>query len=159
MSWNTVWMTSLMTAALLGPVRGGMVGTPSVALDPGVRAVADAYRAAMLAGDASAAASLYRDDGVDMPPGKPPIEGRTAIERYYRELFGACRFTTFDLNHTEMRASGDMAFATGTSRTTITPAGGPPVEDAGKYLVVLKRTDGRWKVAYSIYNSDHAPAH
>jgi uncharacterized protein (TIGR02246 family) len=152
-----ILMAGLLWTAVLGPMRGGMVGT--TAEDPAIREVADAFQSAMRGGDAAAAAAVYRDDGVEMPPGRPPIQGRTAIEGYFREMFRGCRFTTFALSHAELRASGDVAFATGTSRTAITPNGGPPVEDSGKYLVVLKRTDGRWKVAYSIYNSDHAAAH
>lgn len=149
-----VWMTGLLAVALLAPVRGGMVGMPAPAQDPAIRQVADAYTAAMLAGDAAAAAALYRDDAIEMPPGVPPIQGRAAIEQYFRGMFGGCRFTEFALSHAELRASGDVAFAAGTSRATVTPNGGPSVTEAGKYLVVLKRTGGAWKVAYSIHNSD-----
>jgi hypothetical protein len=31
------------------------------------------------------------------------------------------------------------------------------MKETGKYVVVLKRTGGAWKVAYAIYNSDQAP--
>ena len=139
-------------ALMLVPLRGGMVGMPDK--DPSILEVADSYPSAMLAGDPAAAAGLYQDDAVEMPPGKPPVRGRAAIERYYRELFGGCRFTEFVLVHTELRASGDVAYAAGTSRSPVAPNGGPPIEDAGKYLVVLKRTGGRWWVAYAISNSD-----
>jgi uncharacterized protein (TIGR02246 family) len=155
----------LMVAALLAPVRGGMVGTAATtapAQDPAIRRVADAYAAAMLAGDAAAAAALYRDDAVEMPPGVPPVQGRAAIEQYFRGVFGSCRFTEFALAHAELRASGDVAFAAGTSKATFsvaTPNGGPPVTEAGKYVVVLKRTGAAWKVAYSIHNSDVAGGH
>ena len=149
----------LMVAALLAPMRGGMVGMTGAAQDPAIRQVADAYTAAMLAGDAAAAAAVYRDDAIEMPPGAPPVQGKAAIEQYFRGMFGACRFTEFTLAHTELRASGDVAFAAGTSRATVTPLGGPPVTEAGKYLVVLKRTGAAWKVAYSIHNSDVPAGH
>ncbi len=156
---STFGMVGLMTAALLAPLRGGMVGVGGPAQDPAIRQVADAYTAAMLAGDAAAAAAVYRDDAVEMPPGVPPIHGRAAIEQYFRGMFGGCRFTEFTLAHAELRASGDVAFAAGTSRATVTPNGGPPVTEAGKYVVVLKRTGGAWKVAYSIHNGDAAGGH
>jgi uncharacterized protein (TIGR02246 family) len=159
MMGSALGMVGLMVAALLGPVRGGMVGTPSSpAQDPAIRRVADAYTAAMLAGDAAAAAAVYGDDAVEMPPGVAPIRGRAAIEQYFRGVFGSCRFTEFALTHAELRASGDVAFAAGTSKATVTPLGGPPVTETGKYLVVLKRAGGEWKVAYSIHNSDAAAA-
>jgi uncharacterized protein (TIGR02246 family) len=157
---GTMGMVALMGAALLAPVRGGMVGTPAATSpDPAIRRVADAYTAAMLAGDAAAAAAVYGDDAVEMPPGVPPIRGRAAIEQYFRGVFGGCRFTAFTLSHTEARASGDVAFVTGVSRATVTPNGGPPVTEDGKYLVVLKRAGGEWKVAYSIHNSDVPGGH
>jgi uncharacterized protein (TIGR02246 family) len=153
-------MVALMAAALLAPMRGGMVGTAAApAQDPAIRQVADAYQAAMLAGSAAAAAAVYRDDAVEMPPGVPPIQGKAAIEQYFRGMFGSCRFTAFTLSHTELRASGDVAFVAGTSRASVTPNGGPSITEAGKYLVVLKRTGGAWKVAYSIHNSDVAGGH
>ena len=31
------------------------------------------------------------------------------------------------------------------------------MKDTGKYVVILKRTGGSWKVAYAIYNSDLPP--
>lgn len=147
----------ISAALMVVPLRGGMVGMPGP--DPEIAKVADAYAAAMLAGDASAAASLYAEDGVEMPPGKPPIRGRAAIEGYYRGLFAGCKFSEFVLTHTELRAAGDVGWAAGTSRSTLVPGGAAPVQDAGKYLVVLKHADGRWKVMYSIYNSDRPGAH
>jgi uncharacterized protein (TIGR02246 family) len=157
---TSLLMAGWLSAALLAPVRGGAAGAPgSPAQDPGIRAVADAYTAAMLAGDAAAAAAVYRDDAVEMPPGVPPVQGRAAIEQYFRGMFGSCRFTEFTLSHAELRASGDVAFAAGTSRVTVTPNGGPPVSEPGKYLVVLKRTGGAWRVAYSIHNGDVPGGH
>jgi uncharacterized protein (TIGR02246 family) len=155
---KAVATTALLSATLLAgaPLRGGMVGMETP--DPGISKVAKAYAAAMLAGDAAAAAALYRDDAIEMPPGKPPIRGRAAIEAYYRELFSRCRFTDFTLTHEELRAAGDVGYAVGVSRVTLAPAGGPPVHDTGKYLVVLKRSGGGWRVAYTIHNGDQTPA-
>src|SRR5689334_9145524 len=96
---TNVLLAGWVSAALLAPVRGGMVGMPGTsAQDPAIREVADAYTAAMLAGDAAAAAAVYRDDAVEMPPGVPPIQGKGAIEQYFRGMFGGCRFTAFTLS-------------------------------------------------------------
>jgi len=150
-------ITALLSATLLAgaPLRGGMVGMG--APEPGISKIAEAYTAAMLAGDAAAAAALYQDDAIEMPPDRPAVRGRAAIEAYYRELFSTCRFAEFTLTHEELRAAGDVGYAVGVSRVTLAPAGGPPIHDAGKYLVVLKRTGGAWRVAYAIHNADRAP--
>jgi uncharacterized protein (TIGR02246 family) len=147
----------LISAPLVAspPLRGGMVGTLATDPDPAITKRADAYVAAMLAGDATAVVSLYRDDAVEMPPCQPSVRGRAAIEQYYRKLFeGApARITGFTLTHAETRVAGDVAYDVGTSRQTVsTPSGA--VEETGKFLVLLKRTDGEWKVAYAIYSGD-----
>jgi uncharacterized protein (TIGR02246 family) len=146
-------LTVLAAGFLLShaPVRGGMVGV--AADDAAIRSVADAYAAAMRAGDAPAAAALFADDAVEMPPGKPAVRGRPAIEAYYTGLFRTIRFLDFALSHTEVRSAGDVAFVVGTSRETIA-AGDARHEETGKYLVVLKRVGGAWKVADASYSSD-----
>jgi uncharacterized protein (TIGR02246 family) len=155
---KAVATTALLSATLLAgaPLRGGMVGMETP--DPGISQVVEAYAAAMLAGDAAAAAALYRDDAIEMPPGKPPVRGRAAIEAYYRELFSGCRFVEFNFKNEQAQASGEVGYVVGVSRVSLTPAGGPPVHEAGKYLVVLKRSGGAWRVAYAIHNADQALA-
>jgi ketosteroid isomerase-like protein len=91
-----------------------------------------------------------------MPPGKPAVRGRSAIEAYHRqEMAGPARLSDFVLTASDTRVTGDVAYTTGTSRLTITPPGGAsPVRSSGKYVVVLRRQGAAWKVAYAIYNAD-----
>ena len=136
------------------PIRGGMVGMAPAESE--VTRVAESYAAAMNRGDAAAMAAVYADDGVEMPPGKPAVRGRAAIEAYHRqELAGPVKLSGFALAPSETRVAGEVAYTTGTSRITVTPPGGaPPVESTGKYLVVLRRQAGVGKAAYAIYNGD-----
>jgi len=156
---------STMTLALMGfvaatlgaavPFRGGMVGKPSVSVDPEVAKVADAFAAAMNAGDAAAAAAVFAEDGVEMPPDHPAVRGRAAIEQYYRGMFGGpVKLSAFRLTHRESTVAADVAYVTGDSTITVTPPGAPSMEQTGKYVVVLRRSGGRWLVADAIYNAD-----
>ena len=123
-----------------------------------IAAIADAYVKASLAGDVKAIVALYTDDAVEMPPNEPPVKGRAAIEQYYQKQFGSAKMASFTLTHLDTRASGDTGYDVGTYQQAITPSGsGSPVNDSGKYVVILKRTAGAWKVAYAIYNSDLPP--
>jgi uncharacterized protein (TIGR02246 family) len=152
---NTMTVTAvfLASATLAGfPMRGGMVGLAAGSADS-LRKVQEAYVVAMRAGDAEGVAAVFGDDATEMPPGVAPVRGKAAIEEYYRSLFGACRFTTFELTETESRISGDVGYVAGVSRVSI--AGRP--EESGKYLVVLKRAGDGWKVAYAIHNDDASP--
>lgn len=120
--------------------------------------VSDSYVKASQAGDAKAIAALYTDDAVEMPPNQPLLKGRAAIEQYYTKQFGGpAKVQSFALTRIESNASGDIGYEVGTYKQTITD-GKNPMNDSGKYTVVLKRTGGAWKVAYAIYNSDTPPA-
>jgi uncharacterized protein (TIGR02246 family) len=119
--------------------------------------VSDAYVKASLAADAKAIAALYTEDAVEMPPNQPLLKGRAAIEQYYTKQFGgSAKLQSLALTKIESNASGDIGYEVGTYRQTITD-GQHPINDAGKYTVVMKRVGGVWKVAYAIYNSDTPP--
>ena len=119
--------------------------------------VSDAYVNASLSADPKAIAALYTDDAVEMPPNQPMVKGRAAIEQYYTKQFGgSAKLQSFALTKIESNASGDIGYEVGTYRQTLTD-GQHPMNDAGKYTVVMKRTGGAWKVAYAIYNSDTPP--
>jgi uncharacterized protein (TIGR02246 family) len=123
-------------------------------IDAAIKAVADEYVKATLAADPKAIAALYTDDAVEMPPNMPPVKGRAAIQQYYEKQFAAGKIARFSLTHLETRAIGDAGYDVGTYQQSVTPTGGAAMDDTGKYTVILKRTGGRWRVAYAIYNSD-----
>jgi uncharacterized protein (TIGR02246 family) len=125
--------------------------------DPAIVAVADQYIKATMAGDAKAIAALYTDDAVEMPPNEPSVKGRAAIQQMYEKNFKEAKIGSFTLTHVESRSSGDIGYDVGTYRQTVTPTGGTEMKDTGKYVVVLKRVSGSWKVAHAIYNSDLPP--
>ena len=132
-------------------------GAQSPGAVPELAKVTDAYVKASLAADAKAIAALYTDDAVEMPPNQSMVKGRAAIEQYYTKQFGgSAKLQSFVLTKIESNASGDIGYEVGTYRQTITD-GQHPMNDTGKYTVVMKRTGGVWKVAYAIYNSDTPP--
>lgn len=129
----------------------------STASDKAIVAVADQYVKATLAGDAKAIAALYTEDAVEMPPNAPSVKGRAAIQQMYEKNFKEAKTGNFAVTHVDSRSSGDVGYDVGTYRQTITPTGGTEMKDTGKYIVVLKRVGGSWKVAHAIYNSDLPP--
>ena len=157
-------MRRLASLALAGVVAGSFVVSgraetqaPAAGGDAAIRAVADQYVKATLAGDAKAIAALYTDDAVEMPPNAPLIKGKAAVEQYYVQQFAAGKISKFSLTHLETRATGDSGYDIGTFTQTIGPAKGAPMNDSGKYVVILKRVGGAWKVSNAIYNSDNPP--
>jgi uncharacterized protein (TIGR02246 family) len=131
---------------------------PPAANDPAIMAVADAYVAAVLKGDAAAIAALYTDDAMEMPPNAAAVKGRPAIDEFQKKQVAGAKFSAFTLNHVETRAAGDVGYDVGTYNQTLTPTGAPgPINDTGKYIVLVKKVGGKWRVAYVCYNSDNPP--
>jgi hypothetical protein len=67
------------------------------------------------------------------------------------------KISAFTFTHLESKVVGYVAHDIGTSKPKF--SGGPagPIADVGKYMAILKHTDGAWKVAYLIVNSDLPP--
>jgi ketosteroid isomerase-like protein len=128
-----------------------------------LKAVADAYVKAVLAADVKAVVALYTEDAVEMPPDEPLVKGRAALEAMYKKEFTEMaakkmKIAKFTLTHLETVAHGDMGHDIGTFSQTVTAEGGAkPMNETGKYVVLLKQQGGTWKVAYAIYNRDAAP--
>lgn len=147
------------TAQGAGQATGAGKGQSTGSGDAAIKQVADDYVKATLASDAKAIAALYTEDAVEMPPNEPSVKGRAAIEQYYTKVFsGGTKVGQFTITHLESRSVGDSGYDVGTYQQSMTPpAQTAATSDTGKYVVILKRSAGAWKVAYAIYNSDQAP--
>ena len=111
------------------------------------------------AGDADAMANLYAEDALLLPPGATAANGRDAIREFLKgdtanaKAAGVTYHVASDAN--AIHVSGDMAWQNGTY--TVTDASGATV-DAGKYLSVFQKKDGKWQLYRDTWNSDNAPA-
>jgi ketosteroid isomerase-like protein len=104
-------------------------------------------------------AAVYRDDAVELQPCRTPVRGRAAIEQRYRNLFNSsARVTAFTFSHIDAMTDGNLAYDVGTYEQRLALRSGDTMTDAGKYLVILRRTQGEWKAAYAIYSSDAGSA-
>ena len=117
--------------------------------------VRESHVSALNAGDAKGWADQFTDDAVQMPPHFPTNAGIQAIRGWsggFLSLFN-CKF---GLAVDEVRVAGDWAFERGSYNITLSPkTGGPAMNDAGKYLTIYQRqSDGTWKMARDIWNSD-----
>jgi uncharacterized protein (TIGR02246 family) len=126
------------------------------------RATADAifakYAASLAAGDADAWATLWTEDGVQMPPDAPPVVGKSQIREKLRSLLAQFRFD-MRIHTEEVRTAGDWAFARGLYDATLTPkAGGRQIPIDGKFMTILARQpDGSWRIYRDIFNSNVPP--
>ena len=147
---------SLVSAVLSAQGTGATL--PSRPANPAVVKAADGYLKAVLAADAHRVAAVYTEDAVELPNGQPPITGRAAIEARYGELFKAVRFQAFTFSHIEATIRGDVAYDVGTYELRLASPDGRVSNETGKFVVILKQSEGAWKATYAIYNSNAMPA-
>ena len=109
------------------------------------------------AGDAKAAAALYAEDAMLLPPGAPSAKGRAAILAFLTKDIAASKAAgvVFNVNpKTDVGVSGDMGWESGTYTVTLKGA----VVEAGKFLSVSRKKDGKWLYVRDTYNADAPPA-
>jgi uncharacterized protein (TIGR02246 family) len=111
----------------------------------------NAWTAAFNKGDAQAVAAMYAEDAYVLPPGSDIVKGRAAIEAFWRQAaqqMGDAKLTTLDvlpLGRNAAREIGTVSLKTKSQ---------PPQEIVGKYAVVWRKIDGRWKLATDIWNTN-----
>jgi uncharacterized protein (TIGR02246 family) len=117
-----------------------------------------AHVAALNAGDAQAWAAQFTDDAVQMPPNAPGNVGRLKIASWSQAFLDQFR-VHFALAVDEVRVLGEWAFERGSYSIRLTSkAGGPPMQDIGKYLTIYQRTPGdTWRMSRDIWNSNNPP--
>jgi uncharacterized protein (TIGR02246 family) len=132
-------------------------------VDPAtVRAAIEQQNARMIdalqKADTATIGSLYADDAVVMMAGQPAWNGKAEMMRNGSAMLNAVSFSDMKLTTQTVDVAGDYAIETGTIQMTITPKGGKPVPDKGKYVTVWKKEGNAWKVSQDIFNSDAAVA-
>jgi uncharacterized protein (TIGR02246 family) len=120
----------------------------------GVKSLDAAWTKAILAGDATALASLYADDAVLAMPGTPAAKGGKAIAELFAGLVKDTKITEFVLMDSHYQTSGHLSAGWGRYKMTMVPkAGGAPTTETGTYCGVATEKNGVWK-----YVSDNAAA-
>ena len=105
--------------------------------------------------DVAGVIAVWADDGVMMPPDRPSVRGRQAIEESFRQLFSHSRFH-FQFTASEIQVVGDIAsehityvaeaWLDGASQST---------RSHGKGLHLFRRASGgAWTLAADLWNSE-----
>jgi uncharacterized protein (TIGR02246 family) len=119
-----------------------------------IRSINPSWFKAYNAGDANSIAALYAEDAVLNPPGVPPARGQAAIREYLTKDVAASTATGMTMNagsKTDAGVSGDLGWEWGTF--TAKDKSGATI-DAGKYVTVYARKNGKWLIIRDIWNSD-----
>jgi uncharacterized protein (TIGR02246 family) len=116
-----------------------------------------AFLSALSSGDAEAAAAIYADDATLLAPAADVLQGRPAIERFWRTGVET-GIEQVELAVIDLQQRGDIAFEVGRYALHVVPESGARVVDRGRYLVVHRvEADGRWRRAAEMFSPDTAP--
>ena len=116
------------------------------------------YVDAMTRGDSAVLVASYTDDAVLMSSGEPAHRGHGEIGAAIAKQIQSAKVSNAKVNTANVDVAGDYAIETGSYEVTVTPKGGKPTPDKGKYVTVWKKqADGSWKVYRDITNSDGPP--
>jgi len=112
------------------------------------------FAAALNAKDAKAAAALYAEDAVLIPPGEALVRGREAIEEYWRGAIESGGVRDVSVETMDAHSSGSLGYETGSFVLTVNGPDGEAVTDRGRYIELLRReADGRWLSTHGIWNA------
>jgi uncharacterized protein (TIGR02246 family) len=118
------------------------------------RANAD-FAAAARAGNAQTLVdNYYAPDAEVMAPNLPAFRGRVAIRAFWTAFLATGTVDLALTSTTVTQPSSDVAIETGRYDLSLRPASGQAIKDAGKYMVIWKKSDGRWWAAEDIFNTD-----
>jgi uncharacterized protein (TIGR02246 family) len=113
-----------------------------------IRALVAAWMDATRRGDAAAVRDLMTEDVVFLRAGHPPMIGRAAFAAAMRLPPGAPASVVEGSSEIrEVQIAGDLAYLWSELRVSVTPPGGTPVVRAGPALTILRKEDGRWRLA------------
>jgi uncharacterized protein (TIGR02246 family) len=118
------------------------------------RANADFAAAARSGNAPTLVDNYYAPDAEIMAPNMLAFRGREAIRAFWTAFLanGSVDVALTSTNVTQ--PSSDVAIETGRYDLSIRPASGQAIKDAGKYMVLWKKSHGRWWAAEDIFNSD-----
>lgn len=111
---------------------------------------------AAAAKDVDKTIAFYSDDAFVFPPNATSAATKEAIRDGWKAMLTSPGLIiSWQPNKVQVGKGGEMAWVSGAYEMTMNDANGKPVNDRGKYLEVWqKQTDGNWKCAADMWNSD-----
>ncbi|MCC7034032.1 MAG: DUF4440 domain-containing protein [Acidobacteria bacterium] len=114
-----------------------------------IEAANSRFSEALAAGRAAELAGMYTEDARVFPPGGDVVQGQAAIQKLWQGVIDS-GVKGLVLTTADVEPMGDAAHESGTFVMT---DGAGRVVDRGKYVVVWKREQARWKLHRDIWNA------
>jgi uncharacterized protein (TIGR02246 family) len=111
-----------------------------------IRAVVEAYAAALNGSDVQGIVDTLAEDAVLMDLDRPTTVGRERLRADYERGLGLGRVSR-EFHVDQILSSGEIATVRTHSIGTLTMKGTDEIRSEARELFVLKRVDGEWKIA------------
>lgn len=136
-----------------------LVARAASAQDTGCKAIDQAWRKAILAGDLDAIVANYAEDAVLWLPGMPEARGTKAIREAYAGLMKDHSVSDVVFSNTMYETLQNFSMGWGNFTMTLTPraAGGAPVVMKGRFTDIGKQINGKWQYVADQASADPAP--
>jgi len=112
------------------------------------------FMAATTKSDGAAVAALYAPKGQVLPPNGEPVEGADAIQKFWQGAMNS-GVAAVGLKTSEVYGHGNIATEVG--RYELKDKAGKVI-DHGKYIVVWRQVDGKWRLFRDMFSSNVAAA-
>jgi uncharacterized protein (TIGR02246 family) len=109
-----------------------------------IRELVDTWMRATKSGDAETVLSLMTDDVVFMVPGREPF-GKEAFAAASKDMKGMQFEGRSEIR--ELKVLGGWAYLRNHLDLSMTPPGGAPTRRTGYTLTILRKEQGRWRLA------------
>jgi len=117
-----------------------------------IEAANNEFKAFIAAVDSVGLSNLYTKDTKLMMNGAPAILGKENVQSTFSGIMNS-GITSVDLNTIEVWGTSDLI----TEEGEYVLYAGEDQADHGKYIVLWKNVDGKWKLHRDIFNTDVAP--
>jgi ketosteroid isomerase-like protein len=113
-----------------------------------------AFASALSRGDSRGASALYTEDARLLPPAAELVQGRAAIEAFWRAGIEV-GIAHADYEALELHRQNGLAYEVGRYALRLRQADGGTMVDRGDYVLVHERqADGSWRRAVEMFSPD-----
>ena len=133
---------------------GEVSGTRTATLDS-LRDLWKRHADAVLEENVDEELATYSESAVVIPPDHPVLTGSEEIRAWLEATFASVNIEQLEIEVADPTIEGDRAVAHYRYIWSVGPEGGEAARDTGSGVWVCERqTDGRWLIAYDVWNSD-----
>ena len=137
---------------------GAATGGDSTADISAIGKIRDQFMTSFKAGDAATIAAMYTSDGMTQSNMNPTGSGQQGITQSFTNFLSQMTIKEFTITPVKTEVSGNLAYEVGTYKfSAMMKPKNEPMNDGGRYTIVLRKENGTWKVIADMDNATAPP--